>query len=267
MLRNIFLKSLRDQWRALVWWTLGVAVFAVYTVSFYPTIRDNADQFIRIFEELPEGLTSFLGRGGADLVTPAGYLQQQLFQLTAPLLFLIFGIRIGARAIAGEERVGTLDLLLSTPVPRWRVVVDKFAAMAAATAVLGLGLWATLVGTAPLFQIDVGAVRLGEATVSTALLGLVFGALALAVGSATGSRGVAVGVATALALAAYSINALSALVPALETPALFSPFHYYGAAVPLMNGLDPGHVAVLVGLTAALTVGAVVAFARRDLAV
>ena len=267
MLRNLMFKTLRDQRRALLWWSLGVMTFAVYTVSFYPTIRDNADQFIRIFEELPKGFTTFLGRGGADLVTPVGYLQQQLFQLTAPLFFLIFAIRIGARAIAGEERAGTMDLLLSTPLPRRRVILDKFAAMTMATLVLGLGFWAAVAATVSLLDMDVSYAHLSEAVLSTVLVGLVYGAVALAVGSATGSRGVAVGTATALAVASYSVNALSALVAALEVPALFSPFHFYGAAVPIANGLDPSHVAVLVGLIVVFTAAALVAFDRRDIAV
>jgi ABC-type hemin transport system ATPase subunit len=57
------------------------------------------------------------------------------------------------------------------------------------------------------------------------------------------------------------------LLAALQVPALFSPFHYYGAAVPIANGLDPLHVAVLVGLIVAFTAAALVGFDRRDIAV
>ena len=42
-----------------------------------------------------------------------------------PLLLLVAAIGAGARAIAGEEERGTLDLLLSTPVSRRRLALEK----------------------------------------------------------------------------------------------------------------------------------------------
>ena len=266
MFRTVFLKSLRDQRRGLIWWTVGLVSFAVYTISFYPTISGNAEQFGRLFDELPKELRALVGVS-SDVITPEGYLSQQLFQLTVPLLFLIFTIRLGARAIAGEERAGTLDLLLSTPIARWRVVIDKFLAMAVGLALVGAAFLVAVAATLPLFDVHVSTVRLSEAMLSAVLVGLVFGTLALAVGCATGSRGVAVGVATALGVAAYSVNALSALVPALDVPARFSPFYYYGASQPIRNGLDPLHVAVLLSLIVALAVLSVAAFQRPDVAV
>jgi ABC-2 type transport system permease protein len=267
MLRNVYLKTLRDLRRAQVWWTVGVVAFAVYTISFFPVIQENAEEFRQLFESFPEGLNAFLGGGAAELVTPTGYLQQQMFQLTVPLLFLIFAIRLGAGALAGEERAGTLDLLLATPVTRRRVLLDKFASMATATALLGVALWAATMGTLLLIGVEVSSVRVAEASLSAVLVGLTFGSLALAIGSATGSRGTAVGVATAVGVVGYSVHALSALVPALEPPALFSPFYYYGAAQPLQNGLDPLHVLVLVAVVVVLVLMSVVTFDRRDLAV
>jgi ABC-2 type transport system permease protein len=147
------------------------------------------------------------------------------------------------------------------------VLLDKLAAMATGTVVLGLGLWAAIMGTLLLIDVQLSALRVAEAVLSAVLVGLAFGSLALAIGSATGSRGSAIGVATAVGVIGYSVNALSALVPALETPALFSPFHYYGAAQPLRNGLDPVHVAVLASFVLALAAAALIAFDRRDLAV
>ena len=267
MLRNVFLKSLRDQARPLLWWALGMAAFALYVAALWPTVEENAEDFSRLLSGLPKGFQAFLGRSAGGFVTPVGYLTQQYFQLTGPILFLIFATRLGARGIAGEERAGTLDLLLSHPLPRWRVVTDTFLSMTVATTGLGVAFWAAASLASSIFGLDVSPVRMGEAVASAVLLGLTFGTLALAVGSATGSRGVAIGVTGAVALAGYLVNSLSALVPSLETARLLSPFHYYMAAQPLANGLDPLHVAVLGGAIAALALASLVTFQRRDLAV
>ena len=113
---------------------------------------------------------------------------------------------------------------------------------------------------------DISFGRMGEATLSAALLGLTFGALALALGCATGNRGLSMGVTTAVGVAAYFINALAPVVEALEPSRKLSAFYYYMGADPLSNGLDPAHAGVLIALTVAFLAVALVTFERRDLA-
>lgn len=266
MLRNVFLKTLRDQRRALLWWGIGLAVLAAFTIAFYPSIAD-ATGFDSVLEDMPEALArAFLGEV-TDLTSPVGYLNSQLFVVFLPLLFLVFAVGQGSSAIAGEEASGTLDLLLSYPVTRWRVAVDKFAAITVATLVLAFVFWLTLAVGVIAIGMEISLVRMAEATLSAALLGLAFGALALAVGCATGKRGLSIGVSSAVGTAAYFLNALAPLAEAMEPARKLSPFYYYIGADPLSNGLNPGHVAVLIGLTLLLLAVALVTFSRRDLAV
>ena len=144
MLRNVFLKTLRDQRRSLLWWGIGLVVLAAFTIAFYPSIA-NAPGFDSILDEMPEALArAFLGEV-TDLTSPQGYLNSQLFVFFLPLLFLVYAVGKGSSTIAGEEESGTLDLLLSYPLARWRVVLDKFAAIIAITLVLAFVFWLTLV--------------------------------------------------------------------------------------------------------------------------
>jgi ABC-2 type transport system permease protein len=62
---------------------------------------------------------------GPDYTSPAGYLRAELFALLGPILYLVFAIGAGGRAVAGEEEVRSLDLLLSTPLTRTQIVRDK----------------------------------------------------------------------------------------------------------------------------------------------
>ena len=52
------------------------------------------------------------------------------------LLAIFFAISMGTAAIAGEEDTRTMDVLLANPIPRHRVVLESFAAMALLTALL-----------------------------------------------------------------------------------------------------------------------------------
>ena len=87
-------------------------------VAVYPTVRDNPRPE-QDGERLPRGAEGFHRFGGdLDYVSGAGYLGSELFSFMVPLLLLVAAIGAGARAIAGEEERGTLDLLLANPLSR-----------------------------------------------------------------------------------------------------------------------------------------------------
>ncbi len=266
MLSSILLKTLRDQRRSLTWWALGLVALAIVTMLFYPSLQDSP-AFDQMAKEMPEALMQAFWGDIADFTSPAGFLNRQLFVLVVPLLFMVLAVSRGSGAIAGEEEKGTLDLLLSSPVRRRRILTEKFAAMVAAIAAVGVVLWLGMVVGAMLVDMDISVWRIGEATLSGALLGLTFGAVALAVGSATGKRGLSMGVTSALGVTAYFVNALAPLVESIAGLQKLSPFYYYIGGDPLTNGLNLAHGGVLIALTAVAVAVALVAFERRNIAV
>ena len=265
MLRSVFSKSLRDQRLSLMWWGIGVAALSLVTVLFYPSIKDRTD-FTKLLED-SEVLTRVLAGGFTDLSSPEGYLNSQLYSLLVPILFLIFTIGRGSAAIAGEEEKGTLDILLSNPTTRLQVLIHNFGAMMVATSVLAFVLWLSVVIGGAMVGMELNLWRTAQVTLSGLLLGMVFGTLALMLGSAFGKRYLSTGIAGAVAIATYVMYAFAPLVDGLEPAEKVFPFYYYIGADPLTNGLNVAHAAVLIGITAVLLAVAIIAFQRRDLAV
>ena len=264
MLRNVFLKTLRDQRRSFLWWSIGLVALTSLTVAFYPAFRDSTE-FDEIFEQMPEALGRIFAGGFTDFTSPEGFLNSQLFVLVVPIMFVIFAVLGGSGAIAGEEGAGTLSLLLTSPMRRWRLVIQKFGAVAAATFALAFLLWVSLALGVVAVDLDVSALRLAAVSLNTALLGIAFGAFALALGCITGARGTSAGAASGVAMAAYFLNALAPLSDALAPLQKLSPFYYFIGADPLTNGLNALHAGVLVALTAVAVGVALFAFERRDL--
>ncbi|MCH7608193.1 MAG: ABC transporter permease subunit [Chloroflexi bacterium] len=264
MLRNVFLKTLRDQRRSLLWWGIGLLALTSLTVATYPAVTDVPEGFDEFLEQLPEALARIFIGGFTDFTSPEGFLNTQLFVLVVPIMFVIFAVLGGSGAIAGEEGAGTLSLLLTSPLPRWRIVVQKFGAVAVATFTLALLLWVSLAIGAVAVDLDVSTLRLAAVSFSTALLGVAFGALALALGCITGARGTSAGAASGVAMAAYFLNALAPISDVTTPLQKLSPFYYFIGADPLTNGLNILHVSVLLGLTAVALGVALLAFERRD---
>jgi ABC-2 type transport system permease protein len=266
MLRNVFLKTLRDQRRSLLWWALGLVAYGTFIMLFWPSVADfeGLDEFM---DQYPEDLMALFAGDVKDIGSPEGYLEAEVFFIFAPLLFIIFATAAGSGAIAGEEGQGTLDLLVSNPVSRRQVVLQKFEAMVVAALVLAFAFWLALAIAALAVGMEIGTWHLAAAVLSAALLGIAFGAVALAVGCATGNRGLSIVVAAVAAVVAYMLNALGPVVEPLEPLGRVSPFYYYIRADPLANGLHLGHASVLAALAAALLAVALYTFDRRDLGV
>ena len=266
LLATVFRKTVWEQRRAISWWGLGPFAAGAMYAPFYPSIKENAATFDRYLESMPEFLReAFLGRTG-DFTSPAGYLNTELFSFFAPLLMLLFAIGAGARAIAGEEERKTLDILLSTPTPRRRVVVDKFLAMLAGGAFLALMLWLSVPLTGPPFELRVDLGNLVAAVLMCYLLAMAFGGIALAVGAGSGRRGLAIGVAAGVAAASWLVDLLVPSVAAISFLQYLSPIHYYLDPEPMMNGLGIVGSLVLAGIALGSFVAAIVLFERRDLA-
>src|SRR5262245_6353604 len=143
MTTEVLVESVRERRRSLAWWLLGLAALTALTIAFYPSIRDDP-ALSDYAENLPESLRALFAGGELDLTSPAGYLNSQLFALTAPLIFLIFAIGNGAGAVAGEEERGLLDLILAQPLRRRDYALQRFLALAALVGALTVGLFVTV---------------------------------------------------------------------------------------------------------------------------
>jgi len=218
-----------------------------------------------MLEAMPPELRAIFLTEGLDLGTPAGYLNMELFSFVLPLVVAGYGVAVGSAAIAGEEERGTLDLLLANPIPRWRVVVEKSAALAVGMAIVVGAIWIGLAVTAALMEIDLDLGRVGSGLASGGLLGIAIGMLALLLGALTGRRTLSLALGMAALVVAWVINAMSPLVEALEPWRPVSPVYHYVGYDPLTNGFDATHAAALVAMALVSLAVAVVAFERREI--
>lgn len=258
---ELALHTLRCERAALIGWSLSTLALVIVVLAFWPSIDGN-DALTQSFSELPPSVQSAVGI--ADLGTPEGYLQGQLFSTLGPLIFLSFAIGRGARAIAGEEERGTMDLLLATPIHRSRVIVEKGLALLAGLLVLGLVTWLGLIAVGPLVDVDLSAGKLAAATAGNVLLGVLYGGIALCLSGATGRRGLSLGIAAGLAAAGFLYTSIAPVVSGLSDHLGFSPFQWSYGAEPLRNGADWGDFALLFGGGLLFCALAVVLFDRRD---
>ena len=93
---EIALRSLRGQWRALLGWVVATVALVAVVLAFWPSISGDS-ALSDSFSDLPPAVQA--ASGIADLGTPAGYLQGQIFSTLGPLILISFGAMTDAYGI------------------------------------------------------------------------------------------------------------------------------------------------------------------------
>lgn len=262
----VFRRFVRDRRRSAVGWSIGLAVYILSQNAFYPSFKEQPG-FAELFENMPEAMKSLFGISDmVPLTSPPGWIQSQVFSLL-PVLMAIFAISLGTRALATSEEDGTLELLLSNPVPRWRVAAERLAGLVVLSMVVGLAASIVTLATAPVLQLIEGVSIPGffAASWGAVAVALLFGALAFGVGGLTGRRSLAIGIPAILAVGTYMINGLASSVEAAHPLRLLSPFHWYLGRNMLAQGVAIEAMLLPAGFAAAFAAMGLWGFLRRDI--
>jgi ABC-2 type transport system permease protein len=264
MVLPVSAKTLRDHRRGIFGWAAALVLLAVMDLAVFPAMRSQAGQMEQFLKAYPQALKAMFGLG-ADFGTGPGYLDAEFFSFLGPLVVLAIGIGFGAGATAAEEERGTIDWLLSTPLSRTRVMLEKSLGVLLAVLAAGGALGVVLLIGSPVAGLGLPIGGIATAAASLVLLGWAYAALALAAGAATGNRWAATGVAVGLGLGGYLLTSLARIVPVLQSWRWLSPFTWYASRDALRGQAHAGYLIALIMTTIILVALAVFAFRRRDL--
>ena len=258
-------QALRAGRRSLAIWAAAFAgLIALYAVI-WPSVRGNTS-WRNLFDTLPQTYRAlFTASGSIDLSTAGGYLGVELMGFMGPALIAVYAITAGSAAIAGEEDRGGLEVTLSAPVSRVQLFGQRFTALLIGIATLMLTTAAALWIFSAVLDMGLGLGAIASAAAALGIFGLFAGAVAIAVGAATGRPAAARGVAALVAVASYLINALAQVTSALRPARPLSPYYLLLGNEPLAHGLRlVGAVSVLAAVAAIAAAGGIL-FALRDL--
>ena len=258
---RIWIKTLSDHQGLLI--VTGYIMFLVMGILIGPIYNWLPAEIFDMLDQIPEALLAAFG--GGDMSTPEGWYQIETFGLMAPIALMVVTIAVGARALAGEEERRTMGLLLANPIKRSKIVIEKTWAMVACAITVGFATFAGVWLGSLLGGLGMDAGNIAATCLLVTLLGLVFGALALALSAATGRTKVAIFGSIGAAIFFYMATSFLPLSENTANYVKWSPYYYYLSSDPLLTGMDWGHGAILAGLMFGLILLSVILFQRRDL--
>ncbi len=256
-LANIFVKTARDRWLGWAIAAVSISLFLLFGMSVYREID------LSVYTSLPEAFRSLIGIG--DDIDVGGLAINVMFGTWGALVVAAIALVMGAAAIAGEERDGTMDMLLSNPKSRTFVLLSKTGALVMLAALATVALWIPVHPMAAFLGVEIGGLDVEALTLHLFVNAVFYGLLATAVGAMTGNKGTATGVTTAIMVLSFFAVGFLPLVEGGEGVRKVLPWYYFDGSDPVNNGVAWGHVALLVSASVFFLVVSIIGFNRRDL--
>ncbi len=266
----VFFETLRRHWLTAVYWGIGIIVYGVIALLILPN-QEALQQYVNLLRTVPSGLMSAFGLEDVALIgTPEGFLGYSYF-LYIILVIAVYAVLAGLNITANEEDSGVLDMVLSLPIPRWRIIVEKFLAYGLLLLlIIVMGFVGLVVGR----MLNVHAQPLEISTLLSSSLNMFpSGVLVLAFTTLAAvivrRRGTAAALAGGFVVASYLIDILGTMTRNAVGDALgsLSFFRHYDAMQVLLTGIRWESVTLVLVASVILTAAALVMFERRDIGV
>jgi ABC-2 type transport system permease protein len=261
LLKSVFARSLGALAVPIASWGLGLAVYtAALTAILQQAQRnlldllDTVGRFNPMYAELVARVT---GGSGAEMNARS---LTAVFTVVAGL-FMVFAITLASRWAADEDD-GRFDLLLSTPLSRQQVMLSRFAALTIGLVIVAGVIFASTGLTAWAAGFALDRLRLAEAAIGMAPVGMVVAAMGYLLAGWLHSKSVT-GILTGWLLTSFVVTLLGPLFQWPASAMQLSIVEQYGT--PLVTGLEPVRVAGLFVVVVVVMTAATVRFATKDL--
>ena len=257
MLAGVAAKTVRDRWKGWLIWSAALGVMLWCAMSIYRSLD------LSIYTGMPDAVRSLMQ---IPRQADVGSLAYGAFYASyGALTVASLALAAGSASIAGEERDGTIGLLLANPTSRAHVLAARAAAMTALAGCSALILWGAARLAPRLLGVAIGGMHPGALVVHMFVNALFYGFLAMAIGAWTGKAAVASGTTAAVMVLSWLVAGLFPQIRGFANLAKVSPWYYYSAGAPVFNGVDWGRLSVLLGAIALLAAVSVAGVNRRDL--
>ncbi len=251
-LQAVGLRALRAQAAPAFWWLFSLALYAGWITLLVPTMEANARRLLANTPAYAQLL------GGHDIATNAGFLGLIVF-FSLSIVVTLFAL---TQALSWPTDLdnGRLELVLSTPRTRSRILLERFGAVLLTTVAAPLVIWLTILAGARIGNLSVDASNVAAASFGLLPLELIVAALVYALAGRLRS-GAILGIVSTFILLSFLVEFLRSLLKLPDWVLSLSMFHQYGSTI---DGFKWQPFFGMLGVAVVLLVLGVVQFSRSD---
>ncbi|MBN2556355.1 MAG: ABC transporter permease subunit [Anaerolineales bacterium] len=259
---RLLLQELKFRRGATLWWGLGLCFFPLVYIAIYPSVAEEMANLadLEIYQAMGVSMGTFADFVGSILL------------VFLPLVAAIYAIINGTATLAGEEEDGRLEMVVTLPLPRWKIVAAKALALSISSfliiTIVALCSLSVLQGLKEDIVTDLTGTELFIAVLYTWPLVFAVAMLSMFLASFCPRRRIASIIAAAILVVSYFGSNLAASTKVLEP---FEPFFLFtyldGSGAAIANGQSIHDVLILLGIGAVSLALSVGFFQRRKLTV
>ncbi len=241
---------LRQQWLWIVTWAIGLTAVSAFLASIVKTVIDtlmsSSTPFMRAYFERA-------GLSGYDTFVGAIWLS------TVMLILAAYAI-VQVQSWSADDAEGRLATILSAPVSRGRVIVERLVALLVAVGLICAAAGIAVYWVATSQSIELDGSKLALATALLVTIPFAFAAIGQLL--AVWRPRIALVLLSTIAVASYFLVEFKPLFQWPQWVANLSLFSLYG--MPMSGEVNWSGIAGLIGVAIVGTIGALFAVQRRD---
>lgn len=265
MLR-LFLQELRFRRNAMIIWGLSLCFFPIVYIGMYPSFAEQMASFQEIMD------LAIYQAMGISMGSFEDFIASTVNNLV-PVIVGVYAVINGTGTLAGEEDEGLLELIVTLPIHRWKILTVKAVTLGISLlfilAIVGAGAALTLVAIEGQIEaIAVTPIDMFVSVIAAWPLVMALGMISIFLGAFSPSRRIAVGISTAVVIISYLGSNLTGMIESLESIEWLFVFHFFDAtAQAFEKGQQTSDVLTLLGITLLMYALALFFFHKRDITV
>ncbi len=264
---NLLRYQLKTKRRNMIYFSIGMFLWGLMITALYPAVS-GVEAFSDYWSQFPDTLKNLFGGHEINILKPEGYITLEYYQLFLPIILGAFVFAFAAFCVVKARENGTLEILLTHPIERWKYALTSFLSLAAGLAVLTALAVGTVMVVSLFFGIDIS--YLGQLKLMTLvyLLVLALGSISLLASCALNKSGQVYAVGITVFAVSYLVNFISnnwSFFKVLDHAFLYHYFDPYGTMTTA--GFPWSSLIYYLAISVAFVWLSVVALQRRDIAI
>ncbi|GAB7093509.1 hypothetical protein JCM30237_06610 [Halolamina litorea] len=242
---------------------VGLAAFAGMMTLIAPGVIGEVD-LEALAEQLPPGMVAAFDL--RVMGTMAGFIALELYEFLWLVGLGAYIAYIGGGTIAGDVATGRMDTLLSAPISRERLLVEKYLALLTPILLANVAVFLTVFAASRVVNEPIAAADLLAVHALSIPYFLCCGAFGALASVMTAERAVAEGIAAGGVVGAFLLETIGAGAN-VDWLGTLSPMRYYDPlAVLTASEYDVAGAGILLAAAAVMLVAAAVVFREVDIA-
>ncbi len=267
--RGIMLSSMRTRRTGTFWFAVAGGLIALLIGVLYEVILAAIDLTSYLNEFPPEMLAAFGMSSsvlGSSEISYAGFMSFEFFPWFGVAL-VVYALVASGSQIAGEVERGTIDVVLSSPVPRWVFALSKYLGLLLPLLIIGFSCVLFSIAAGLIQGVELPVARFLYTGVVMAMLGGAFASVGVFFSALWLSSQRAQIVLAVIVIGQYVMDVVSKISDDWEFLGRYTLFHYYDTGLILEGfGWTWAPLVIYSAVAAVGLVATVICFERRDLA-